>query len=254
MVPGQEPAWDPGSRALPCRAEGIHVCEPRSLRCWVAGGVGLTCRCGGRGSGEGHLRPRLRGDRDTGQGGGEGTKARSRRGPSAGAAVTGPLTWDLNEGFIPPGSGSRCGQTTLPPDSRGGSFLPLRPSGRSRLCLCPHSLLFCLLRGNHPWIWGPPHIQHDLSWFLTFHTSEKTLFPSKVTGSGPLLSPSREREPRLHRGAWLWGWVPGMDKSIIHGGRGAGEGGGTAPADARGSLPAGEAGLRASSVGSEGRG
>lgn len=129
MVPGQEPAWDPGSRALPCRAEGIHVCEPRCLRCWVAGGVGLTCRCGGRGSGEGHLRPWLRGDGDTGQGGGEGTKARSRRGPSAGVAVTGPLTWDLNEGFIPPGSGSRCGRTALPPDSREGPSCFSDPQG-----------------------------------------------------------------------------------------------------------------------------
>ena len=66
---------------------------------------------------------------------------------SAGVAGMGPLTWGLNEGLIPPGSGSRCGQTAFQAPGQ-------QPSSLSQPPVAPgfafSHKLFCLLQGHYP--------------------------------------------------------------------------------------------------------
>lgn len=63
------------------------------------------------------------------------------------SAGVGLLTWGLNEGLIPPGSGSRCGQLHFGPQ---GSSLPAFPSPQWLQAL-PILTNFSLLQGHYPW-------------------------------------------------------------------------------------------------------
>lgn len=55
------------------------------------------------------------------------------------SAGVGLLTWGLNEGLIPPGSGSRCGQTAFRAPGQQPSSLSQPPVAPG--FACPHKLL-----------------------------------------------------------------------------------------------------------------